>query len=78
MFYRFECQTFATTRCRFHNKKKQEVDYALLRGLLIIDNWPLKDIFTEIKLKKFPFSINYQVRLQNAIQSGRAIQVKFH
>ena len=45
------------------------------------DNWPLKDIFTELKLKTIAFCINYQVRLQKAIESvesGPAIQVKFH
>ena len=73
MFYRFHCQT-SVTRCRFHTKRKQEVENVLLRSLPIIN---LKLLAAEGHIKTFAFSRKYQVWLQNAIQCWLSFIVYF-
>ena len=67
MFYRFQCQT-SVTRCRFHTKRKQEVENVLLRGLPIMN---LKLLVTEGHTKTF-------AKLSGSVAKGYSVPVKFH
>ena len=66
MFYRFHWQT-SVTRCRFHTKRKQEVQNVLLRSLPIIN---LKLLAAEGHIKTIAFSGNYQVGFKRLFSVG--------